>query len=325
MRRRRFLGAAATVAVTGGAGCISVDAATATETHEFDVQRGTDLAVRNSLGSVTVGRGAGGPLEVRAEKRDEVGNEDALDDVRVETEASDGEFEVFVVDEREGNRVRATRLDLDVAVPPGVAVTAVTDDDGEVAVDGVGGDLTVRADDADVRVRNHDGDVTVRADDGDQTVRDISGDLSVDVDDGDVTAERVGGDVSVDVDDGDVTATDVDGVVSMTYGDGDVRAESVGAIGDVSGDDGTARLDIPAVRRDATVEVDDGTVTARLGTDLDARFVLETDNGDVDASGLDGRMGVEGDVDRLETVLGDGGNTLRIATDDGDVELRPLD
>ncbi|WP_089814819.1 DUF4097 family beta strand repeat-containing protein [Halomicrobium zhouii] len=325
MRRRRFLGVTAALAVTGTAGCVGVDASSRTETHEFDVSTGTDVVVSNTLGDLTVEEGDAESLRVRAEKHDGLGNDDAFDNVRVATEATDEQFEVSVVDERDDRFVKATWLHLRLSVPSGVAVTEVTGDDGDVTVDGAGGALTVDVEDGDVDVRDRDGDVTVTADDGDHTYRGLGGDLTVSGDDGDVTAERVGGDVAIDLDDGDADVSDVDGAVSVETGDGDVDARSVGALDAVTGDDGDVAVDVPAIRDDARIEVDDGDVIARLGSDLDARLVLETDGGDVDTSGLDERLGVEGDVERLATTLGEGTHTLRITTDDGDVELQSLD
>lgn len=325
MKRRRFLGATAALAVTGAAGCVSIDAATATETHEFEVPADTDVVVSNPLGGVSVERGEAGPLRVRAEKHDGVGNDDALDDVRVTGDGSGDEFEVAVVDDRPVGPIRSTTVDLDLTVPPDVAVTEITADDGEVTVDGAGEDLELDVDDAAVEVRDRDGDVTVTADDGDLVFRGIGGDLTVTGDDGAVTATRVDGDVSVDVDDGDVDVTDVSGYVSVDYDDGDVSAASVGGVDDVTGDDGNAALDIPAVREDATVEVDDGDLEIGLGTDLDARLVVTTDRGDVDTSNMDDRFAAEGEIERLETTFGEGAHTLRIRTDDGDVELHSLE
>jgi hypothetical protein len=143
----------------------------------------------------------------------------------------------------------------------------------------------------------------------------------LDTDDGTVSTTDVGGSVDVDIDDGEVT---VDGVDELggSLGDGSLEAVTPVVLDNLRGDDAEIDVRIGDLDGDTTVECDDGRIVARVDPGLDATLIVESD---------DAKTKFEDSVvDTFETVgdgrlrgeIGDGGDQLRLAVDDGVVDVR---
>ncbi|MFC6976156.1 DUF4097 family beta strand repeat-containing protein [Halomicroarcula sp. GCM10025709] len=150
---------------------------------------------------------------------------------------------------------------------------------------------------------------TVQTDVGDIEVTDLAGDLQARTDTGDVRIRRVEGTVSAESDTGDV----------------DVRTPA--ALDGATADTGDVSVDIPAIDGETTVQTDTGDVVARVGPDLDATLVAQSSNGNVELTGVSLSNGeTTGDVtdEVVRGELGDGGPTLRVASETGDVTVQSL-
>lgn len=145
--------------------------------------------------------------------------------------------------------------------------------------------------------------------------------LAADV--GDVLAEGVTGDLAARSSVGDVTVRDVSGTVTAESSTGDVDVEGAETVGDLRTETGDLDVDVPAIDGDTAVESRVGDVTAAIAPDLDADLVAETRVGDVEVEGLSVQDG-SATGSSVTGTLGDGGPTLRVTTETGDVELRPL-
>lgn len=140
---------------------------------------------------------------------------------------------------------------------------------------------------------------------------------------GDVDVAGVVGDLSATASTGDVTVRDVDGVVDASASTGDVVVEGATALGDVETSTGDLELAVPAIDGDTRFETSTGDVVAELATDLDAAFTASTNVGDVDVTGLSLEDSTSS-ATSVSRTLGDGGPSLRLETQTGDVTVSPL-
>jgi hypothetical protein len=175
---------------------------------------------------------------------------------------------------------------LTVRVPTGVEVTELDVDDGSVSVTNVAGDLALSMDDADVEIGPLDGA------------------LSVDGADGDVTVDRV-----------DEFNAQLD--------DGTVKMNEAATLGDVRAADGSLDLSVDGIADESVVEADDGDVTVRLSSSLDATVECNTDDESVRVEG-DMFDGIESTGDQFRGRIGDGSDRLSVNVDDGRISLKPL-
>ena len=243
-----------------------------------------------------------------------------------------------------GKRLEETRT-FDFEPESAVAVNA---DNGDVTVrsgDGDAVELTVVkkassvfADLSDVSVdATRDGD-TVRVETRRENGSWFGGTPSVDVtvelpdeatiseartENGDVELRGVTGDVTITSENGDVTARNVDGFLTAETVNGDVDVRGVTGVDGARSINGSLDVDIPAIRRDVTVETRNGDVEASLSPNVDARVVLESKVGDASLSGpFDASTRTESYVEGRQ---GSGDNELRFATTNGDVTVSALD
>lgn len=168
--------------------------------------------------------------------------------------------------------------------------------------------------------RSSDGDVTVEGVDGPDAGDAESADpLRVESTNGDVTARGTGGDAVVRTTNGDATATGVDGFVRVQSVNGDVRAHSCDGVRGVVSKNGDAEATVRALRSDADVGATNGDIRASLGASLGARVVAETTHGDLTVLATldDARRSDR----RVAGTVGDGGPTLRVSSETGDVTV----
>lgn len=140
---------------------------------------------------------------------------------------------------------------------------------------------------------------------------------------GDVLVEDVTGDLAVSVSVGETTIENVDGAVTAEASTGDVHIKGASAVGDVSASVGDLDLAVPAIDGDATFETSTGDIDAALSPDLDADLAAETSVGDVTVEGLSLRNSSRTEQS-VSGTLGDGGPTLGVETNTGDVHLSAL-
>lgn len=285
--RRRLLAGGLAAAATTLAGCSGSTPFVGKRrewTETLAVEDATSLAVRGEVGDVAV----------RTEEREDV-RVDVVEQASSVT--ADLENLDLSVERADGRLTLATRydgggglfegrpsMDLDLAIPASLAVESV--------------ETTV----GDVTVRDTTGDLDADATTGDHSIRNVDGDVAASTTTGDVTVEQAAGAVTAETNTGDVTVRDVE------------------ALGDVESNTGEVAVDVPAIGDDATIETNTGDVDAALGDDLDATLRLRSDTGDVDLDGVtldDARTSDE----RVTGVVGDGGPTLTIETNTGDVTV----
>ncbi|WP_169304899.1 DUF4097 family beta strand repeat-containing protein [Halorhabdus utahensis] len=185
----------------------------------------------------------------------------------------------------------SAQLDIDAKVPASMTVDRLESGVGDVSVTGMSGPVRLRS-----RV-------------------------------GDVTATAIDGDVDVRSNVGDAIATDVDGSIEARTSTGDVEVSGGGTISDLQTNTGDIEADVPAIDGPTSISTDTGDPQIRLATDIDVEILVKTGTGDLRVEGLS-----LSDLERAETMtgttvrgtLGDGGPTLRIETDTGDVTVEPL-
>lgn len=286
--RRQVLGAVGITGAVALAGCVGTgDADRETTDVQHDVTGEVEsLAVDSDDADTTIEPWDGETVRIEATKY-AVGQTE-LSDIGISRDITDGQLSI--------SEESSTGLivgvggggieSLTVRVPRGVQVRELDVDDGNAVVKNVAGDLTLSIDDANVDIGPLDGA------------------LSVNGGDADVTVDRVD-EFSAELD---------DGTVSMN---------EPATIGDVRTDDGTVDLSVDGIADDSKVEADDGDVTVRLSSSLDATVLCNKNDGSVRVEG-DIFDGVEYRSDQFRGRIGDGSDRLSISVDDGQVSLKPL-
>lgn len=140
---------------------------------------------------------------------------------------------------------------------------------------------------------------------------------------GDVTVSEVRGDVRATTSNGEVEVTDVSGYVEVESTNGDVRVRDTTGVGDARTTNGDVDVELLAMRDDVTCKTSNGSVTVRVGLDVEAGIRLSTSNGDASVRDLeytattDRRGFVEGRLRGADSPL------LTLESNNGDVTLRP--
>lgn len=266
LSRRQLLGTAGATLATATAGCVGGERDESETVEEtYDV---------GDVGSLTVD--SYNAVTVTAEERDDVAvtgvkraaSEDGLEDIRLETERSDGTLTLRV--DRDGGifvfRLGPTpTMDLTVRVPTDLQVDRVDTVNGPSEMTGVRGDLTVDAVNGAVTASEVRGDLTVDGVNGDVLASGVSGLLQVDTTNGDVEADGVDGDVDIETTNGDISlavSPDLDATIDVETTNGDVTITGVGDL--------TGAEEFPVTVGEGSRDVD-----------------LETTNGDVTIDGTD--------------------------------------
>lgn len=261
--RRRFLagiGAAAAAALAGCSGATPFVGKRIEDDRTIATEDATALSVTARVGDVTV----------RGEDRDDLHVHLVKQSSSVGVDLSKLELTV----ERAGDRLElATRytgdssllggepsMDLTIAVPRSLAVADLSASVGDVLVEDVTGDLSVRASVGDVTLRNVDGTVSAEASTGDVTIERPAavGDVRADVGDVSVEVPAIEGDTTLETSTGDIDAAlgpDLDA---------DLRAET--DVGDVTLD-GLSLDDSRRTEQSVSGTLGDGGPTLRVRTD----------------------------------------------------------
>lgn len=247
MQRRALLSSVAVGATAVLSGCLDEfagDRSRETRELSFDAPRETPVHVETRNGDVTVESSDGSSLDVTAELS--APGEHRFETVSVTGEKVEERFEVAATYAEEANRVR---VDLQVEVPEGVAVSSVQTENGDVTVTGV------------------DGPVAFDTRNGDVDVTDVAGVSGARSENGDVDVELpapLPGDVDVASTNGVVHAAvspDVDAALDARTENGDATVDGLG-FDDASGGEDGEPAQVSGTLGDGTHEV---SVTTRNG------------------------------------------------------------
>jgi len=233
------------------------------------------------------------------------------------------------------------QITLLVTLPERYNVDIVTSD-GDVHVERLIGEATLKTSDGDVKVDKLEGPLVVHTSDGDVRILDVVGETSVVTSDGEIDVRNASGPEALfRTSDGDIS---VDALTAETIelhtSDGSIR------VGRIEGRDMIARtsdgdLDMESVSGSLEAATGDGSIT--VGIERLDSLDLETGGGDIEITGnarlaadvrlrgesvripraveLDGRV----DHKSVNGRLNGGGPTLRATARDGDVVLRLRD
>lgn len=292
-------------ATAGGRTCSGLDGRDGGRTRR-EVSRATGLA---ALAAVGVTAGCVGTPDPSPERRRETVTASvaadrvdslsvAADDAEATVEQTDGdeieiEAEKFAVGDTPLSAVTLTATVTDGVLSVGVDV------DRELKLGATGGGLSK---------------LTVSVPEGVPLDRLAADDATVSVTD-------VGGGVTLAVDDADVTLTGVDGV-SGTTADAVVTTETPVVLGDLTGEDALFELTAADLDGDTTVRVGEGDVTLRVTAALNAELVARSDS----RVFVDNRIATDAaDGEEVRAQIGDGGDRLRLLSEDGRIRVLPAD
>jgi Toastrack DUF4097 len=222
---------------------------------------GSTLAIRNFNGRIDVRAGAGNRAEVRAEKLRHVGGSR---DLTFEAHENGGDVSVCSVwrghsacdhgrgsDWDDDDDGRDTRASITVTLPRGVSLRGVTGN-GEVTVDGTGGDLSIATGNGEIRIDGTSGTVRVSTGNGDVEVAGAQGEVTASTGNGRVHVTTGRGPVSASTGNGDITVA-MSSIADMqdmrfTTGHGNVDVTVPGNVNadfDASTGWGSIRTDFP--------------------------------------------------------------------------------
>ncbi|QIB75101.1 DUF4097 domain-containing protein [Halogeometricum borinquense] len=333
LRRRAFLSAAA-IGIGGLSGCTG-------NVRPFVGKRDTDEKTLTDVQSVVVAADIGdvtvtpnGDLSertVRAHVEKKSSSIlSSLSAVKFSATAEEGRATVRTQTE-DGIRLRSLpTVQLRVEAHPSIVVESARVENGDVLVEDLVGPgsrsesdssepLVVRTEDGDATARKTTGNVVVRTENGDATAHKTTGDADVRTENGDATARKMTGDADVRSDNGDATAIGVKGFVRVHTTNGDAQTESCDGLLGARSVNGDVDAEVSALRSDTRIETENGDAQASLGESLNARLVGETVRGDVSVSAtLDD---AEVSDEYVSGTVGDGGPTLRVQSENGDVKI----
>ncbi len=188
-----------------------------------------------------------------------------------------------------------------------------------------------------IMVRSSSGDVLVRNTGSEVEASTMSGDLTVEDASGRVEAGSISGDVTLRRVKGRVDATTVSGSVELDEVEGDVKGESTS--GDVMVDRARGRdVELSTTTGDVSytgaIEADgryefhshSGTIAVTIPSASNARFAIETFNGEIESDFpvtlLPGERSLNRRPRRFEFAVGSGGPRIIAETFTGSVEIR---
>ncbi|MBC7840782.1 MAG: DUF4097 family beta strand repeat protein [Gemmatimonadaceae bacterium] len=261
---------------------------------------GQQLRITSPNGAITITQATGSEVEVQAEKRTDRGariedigfmvrkSSQGLAICAVYSDGDDCSLEEGYHGERRSWRDGSSspRVSFTVRVPKGVLVMAQTGN-GDVAINGSGGDVNANTGNGRVMITGTTGRVTAHTGNGRVTVEDAHG---------------------------PVEATTGNGAVRVVTSNGPVTARS-----------GNGDIDVSMDRMDRAAEMSFSTGSGRIVLSVPANFGAElegtTGNGEI-SSELP--MRVEGRINprRIRGTLGGGGERLAVSTGNGDIEIR---
>jgi DUF4097 and DUF4098 domain-containing protein YvlB len=167
-------------------------------------------------------------------------------------------------------------VDLDIRVPESLSLR-IDDEDGEITVENIKGDILVDDGDGELTLKDITGNITVKDGDGAMILKNITGDIAIEDGDGSIELSHTSGEVTLKDGDGGIKASDHNGPFTITYdGDGDIELTGITGNVFVKDEDGGIRLsDIGG-----SVEVSDGDGDIRIdGVEKDVLIRAAGDGG----------------------------------------------
>lgn len=236
--RRQLLGSGL-LAVVGLAGCsLPATRATATTSKTVDIGAATALTVETENGDVSIEQGDGDTIDAEITKRTS-GDEATLERIRVVDERDGGMLTVRV-DRSDVPERLAVSVDLELTVPPSLAVERVTTTNGRISAAGVTGDGTYHTENGDIELEDVDGHLALHSTNGDVTAHEVAGVEEATTTNGDVdlsfTALRT--DASATSTNGDVRLSvpaDLNAAVELRTTNGEVTVEGLSLSNQSSG------------------------------------------------------------------------------------------
>jgi DUF4097 and DUF4098 domain-containing protein YvlB len=122
---------------------------------------------------------------------------------------------------------------------------------------------------------------------------------------------------------GEVEVQNVDGFVKVTTSNSGISVSSTDGILDLKTSNGPIEAEIDALAGDTDVETSNGPITLHINEDLDVHITVSTSNGDVTVHD-DLVTDTDSSDQRLDGTLGTGAISLRIDTDNADVDIHKL-
>jgi len=203
-----------------------------------------------------------------------------------------------------------TRLDIDTAggsinVDSIDAPVRLDTSGGSIRATAIRGELSADTSGGSIRIEDVDGDVTADTSGGSIEIRGVRGKVSADTSGGGIAIDDVTGDIDADTSGGSIKVTGAGGRVNAETSGGPIRV----AFSPGNGSGGSLSTSGGGI----TVEVDPS-----VGLDIDAY----ASGGTVD---LDVPVTVEGRVSRtaVSGKIGSGGETLRLRTSGGGIDIAP--
>jgi hypothetical protein len=246
--------------------------------------------------------------------------EDALDDLQLTV---DEQGDTLVIDVQRPALFgigRSPYVELEVSLPSDILAEAGVVS-GDLLVEGVRGDLTLRSVSGSIAAEETEGQLSVNTTSGDVDLEDHRGGLTVETVSGDVRADGALDSPRVESVSGDVELEGVSGSVDLRSISGELSArgdeEASITIESTSGDVAfSGELESGTPSRISNIS---GDVQVRLSDPGDMRLELTSMSGDL-SSDLD-LQGMERERRRLSGTLGDGETSLTISTTSGDISV----
>lgn len=194
-------------------------------------------------------------------------------------------------------------------------------EDGDLRIDHLERNVSVRAEDGDVEVGRLIGDrIVFRTEDGDLKLEGLEGgDVDLVTEDGDIHCKTLKGDrVSVSSEDGNIELGRVDAKwISIDSEDGDIEVRAAGDELKASCQDGDISVELLGPMAVA-LESDDGDIDLTIPENLDADLDLQGDDVHVRGSiKVDGRVSSS----YVRGAINGGGKPVRARSSDGDIRV----
>ena len=194
-------------------------------------------------------------------------------------------------------------------------------EDGDLRIDHLERNVSVRAEDGDVEVGRIVADrIVIRTEDGDMKLEALEGgDVDLETEDGDIRCEALKGDrVDVSSEDGNIELGRVDaGQISLDTEDGDIELSAAGDELKASCQDGDMSVELLGPMAVA-LDSDDGDIDLTIPENLDADLDLQGDDVHVRGSiKVDGRVSSS----HVKGTINGGGKPVRARSGDGDIRV----
>ena len=268
--------------------------------ESFYVDEGTTLSIESSFGVLDITTYNGSSIELTGEKKTNFG-EGELDRIDIEVETGK-EFSIDI----DNNDYWWVWFSIDIKIPKFVILEEIDLISGSLEIEDTHGPLDINMKSGDLKITGHSGDLYANCDDGELEVNDLHGNLTVDQNDGRIEADTVSGVVEVNSDTGEIILEDISilGSVRMNAGSLDVHFLNIHQYG-------------------SEIISDVGDINVRFPGDINCSLDIKVELGDIRIRNLNIDYTRDEETDKMGTV-GEGGPTLRIRLDLGDIEVEGI-